>query len=84
MPEGLSVCSFAAALGREEAGAGVPLAAFRGQMAAIYLFDMALSAGRGAMLACHLQKMLCSTAAAFRSSPLARMHSVGTRVPAPV
>lgn len=43
--EGLSACSFAAALGRDEAGAGAPLVAFRGQMAAIYLFDAALSAG---------------------------------------
>lgn len=59
MPEGLSACSFAAALGREEAGAGAPLAAFRGQMAAIYLFDVALSAGKFPVKPAHSAVMSC-------------------------
>ena len=59
MPEGLSACSFAAALGREEAGAGAPLAAFRGQMAAIYLFDVALSAGEFPAILAHSAVMSC-------------------------
>lgn len=44
--EGLNACSFAAALSQDEAGVDAPLAAFRGQMAAIYLFDTPLTLGK--------------------------------------
>lgn len=45
MSEPLNSCSIAAAMTAAELGGDVPLAAFRGQMAAVYLFDCALSAG---------------------------------------
>ncbi len=43
--EPLNACSFAAAVTAAELGSDAPLAAFRGQMAAVYLFDGSLSAG---------------------------------------